>query len=1064
MSNFNRFVCWGDEHNIPVHQVINTEAVSVERALFLATHIPFNKIRYLSSPRTTNEQVLLQELLDRALKEQHSFTIVQGVAGTGKSHLIRWLKERYDAEGGNNDNVLLIERANSSLRQTLLQIVKSDVFDAKPFAEQIRRIESATQQLSDESLADTIINNLQVAAREVPVETQHPKESRLKKRVEPNLGQFLLNPSVREVLKRKGGAIDRLKEFLSGKRDGVGLGSREYPQFSADDFNFDMRVLDAIKRRGYAEEKLLAESLKLKKEVMREYVALYINQLLPFAIQRTTAISADDLKQLFLDLRRELKRQGQTLTLFIEDISVFTGLDAGLVDVLITQHTGEGGQEFCRITSVVGVTDAYYRDQFPDNIKERVTHRLTLNLADDEGSRQAQLLANTTDVADLYARYLNVLRMNSADFDAWERAGADPTSLPNACLKCQHRVTCHAAFGTRTLATQEQEHQVGLYPLNQSVIDTIHTHLNPQLSKTPRTMLVKLESLLGYRDDIRMGDFPPPARELLEDVTPPILREGDRYIREQAPRDAARIESLLAFWGDESINQTTTPSGETLIGQLPRPVFDAFDLPFINGIAQQYTNQKPSAPKAKISEKPLEEREQYKTKSIVQPLPSPIRKRVNPLIEQVKQWLRGESLKGYADFRNWIASFFLSAIDWEAHQLPYAMAKERLEGRRIQIEGQTTRQQGDSLTFKRTPELSYVLEAFVYLNKELEELSQVDIGSHFATLAFWLEQERERIVEFVREPASDTKSPVPLITVLVETNLMLAMLGEDLQPSKNTTRELCMAIIRQGEKFNPWSTLKSRSPYPHSAEWRDLMRGVERYVTSRKGDDCRYKFLQVVDKAQGVRGGQVLFVDSATVWDAVRQFKKREWEPTEIDLGDAKINNPFWTPSLNCHAKLSESFLEVVKQEQATFASHLVKVEMLVGDEDPKSVFKEIEQTLAVFDENGISSGRFPRDDKLTGQKLSNRLNQLQGFINKTKREDMILALSGGGKIAQELMSYTNYLQQFFALLESEQVKLDEQLADSAESANRNDGFQATVQEYKELLRLLGDGNEEVDE
>ena len=47
----------------------------------------------------------------------------------------------------------------------------------------------------------------------------------------------------------------------------------------------------------------------------------------------------------------------------VEDISVFTGLDAGLVDVMITQHTGgELQKSLCRMTSVVGVTDGYYKD------------------------------------------------------------------------------------------------------------------------------------------------------------------------------------------------------------------------------------------------------------------------------------------------------------------------------------------------------------------------------------------------------------------------------------------------------------------------------------------------------------------------------------------------------------------------------------------------------------------------------------------------------------------------------------------------------------------------------
>src|SRR5690606_34959143 len=112
---------------------------------------------------------------------------------------------------------------------------------------------------------------------------------------------------------------------------------------------------------------------------LRQQLATYLNQLLEFAISQTTALTGDDLKNMFHDLRRELRKQGRALVLFIEDITAFTGLDAGLIDVLVTQHTGETNSHFCRLISVIGITDDFYATRFPDNLRERITHHLTLN-------------------------------------------------------------------------------------------------------------------------------------------------------------------------------------------------------------------------------------------------------------------------------------------------------------------------------------------------------------------------------------------------------------------------------------------------------------------------------------------------------------------------------------------------------------------------------------------------------------------------------------------------------------------------------------------------------------
>ena len=60
-----------------------------------------------------------------------------------------------------------------------------------------------------------------------------------------------------------------------------------------------------------------------------------------------------DFEQVFLEIRRELKRQGKSLTLLIEDITAFTGVNVALLNVLSYNNTGMY-EDLCRISSIIG--------------------------------------------------------------------------------------------------------------------------------------------------------------------------------------------------------------------------------------------------------------------------------------------------------------------------------------------------------------------------------------------------------------------------------------------------------------------------------------------------------------------------------------------------------------------------------------------------------------------------------------------------------------------------------------------------------------------------------------
>ena len=422
---FSGYQCW---HADRIGAVINKEALSVSRANFLATHVPLRHIAYEKSPqliKQTDENSLLAELHRATEEDRHVFAAVKGIPGTGKSHLIRWLKEQY-ALRHPNDVVLPVARSNSSLRATIQQIIDSHLFDTESLPNQLKRLQSAVEVLTQAGLAERLLNTLQEATRALDWERVQGRLGALHRRVTPQrLEGLLLDVNVRERLKEEEGPIARVASFLtSGSGDNQGLD--RIPGFVEADLEFDIDFLRRLRLQGaYREVHDFCNDLHQKTEI-RQDTTRYLNYALHnYAISAATELAAGDLRAMFADLRRHLRTQGKSLALFIEDITAFTGIDEGLVEVLITQHTGEANAEYCRLTSIIGVTDGYYADRFPDNIRERITHVLTLNAS---GRPESDLMRDSEVRAEF--------RGSLPERDAAEPGGPDDVGRPWCTTRC----------------------------------------------------------------------------------------------------------------------------------------------------------------------------------------------------------------------------------------------------------------------------------------------------------------------------------------------------------------------------------------------------------------------------------------------------------------------------------------------------------------------------------------------------------------------------------------------------------------------------------------------------
>lgn len=1056
MTDFERFQCWDSSR---IGQVINKEAISVDLADFLATHAPLGHISYVRSGPTVglSEMGLLNELVSSGQNNRHVFAVIQGIPGTGKSHLIRWLYQRYLQDIGAEDEVLLIERAHNSLLGTLRQIIDKINIESEALRQQIEKLRGAVVNLSERALKDTLLDSIRIA-------TYEREEVTASGRIRRGIDGFLLDMTIRNLLLATDGPIERIASFLTtGRKDG---GDR--PEFVADDFKMPADILRNVTNSGYQEARTLAEALD-RKDTLREELAAYLNQLLDYAISKTVILSADDLKQTFNDLRRELRRNGKGLTLLIEDITAFTGIDLGLIDVLVTQHTGEGNQDFCRLTSVVGITDSYFRDRFPDNLQERITHHLTLN-AGPPDQVIASLLNNQSAAADLAARYLNAIRANHATMRGWFEDGAKIERLPNRCHDCIHREACHAAFGAINIGSPDgMSVEVGLYPFNASMIWKTYQRLDSTtLSRTPRSLLynVLYDVLQTHGTKIIAGQFPPPPKELVPGIHErdlPALAKPvqQRSINTQGGKDASRIQSLVLFWGDGTIDARQEGEDST-VGRLMPTVFRAFTLPTISGIPVDASTEVIDVSWQDETKEPNSNNGQGDSDKIISrliPDPTPIVSllpaRQAKYDADIERWRTGSKLEQYEDLRKYLVSFIDDAIDWTMHGVATGIVDERITGRSFEIEGQAGLVRGERFLLKRSDELAYVLQALADLNTTGGQLEPAVLGDHLVTLGSWLRKHEMSIVNYVLQPTGEQKSPLALVELLTLDCLLLDMLCDNLKVESTAPGDLLKIILgsagievsdRQSTDQD-WSNQIERAKGIHSDSWTGLMRTIG----ATRARTCRNQFLKQLNQPQG-RSSDIRYIDAATALDIVTRMRQRDWALRDIPAIEKRAS-PTWQSAGEVYIRMVERLEALFQEEKLQQQQLLDRLKNVTGDATPDEVIRSVESFLNDLKERGIphSLGDLPAK----GQGMRNMVQFLNATIAETRRGATATRLSASARYLQQTVEFIRYFEDVVKLAQRIGEQQDHQI-EAFQSANEALGLEQQVCDiYDELIALL---------
>ncbi|WP_309144213.1 protein DpdH [Streptomyces sp. BR123] len=565
MADFGRMICWDPS---TVASTINTEAVSPPRSVFLATHAPLRikRARLMDEKELVlegepiDEQAVLDDFLALQPDSGALLMPVVGDSGSGKSHLVRWVRERLAANAADVDRreVIYLEKSKTSLKAVVSTLIaNAESSDLAQLKEDINRF---TEGIDEESLARRILNELSEA-----LEATSPAEVAGLGRMFVGPGKLaavLLDPHVRAEMLAPGKFVPELAAQLIHNRQ---AGQADRPEgFSVSDLPLDIRDIESVS--GMAQR--LLGTMSTRGDLQAIAVDL-LNSHLEAAIKGAANLGAGRLLDAMQQVRQEYHRQGKEIVLLIEDFALIQGVQRDLLDAVVEAANREGQTTLAPIRTLMAVTTGYFHS-LPETALTRMqaatgyVYHLDVPFGPEESGSQ--------QIASFVGRYLNAGRIG--------REGLERSSdgIPNKCMSCDLQAECHETFG----ATPDG---FGLYPFNESaLVRAVHSTApkDKPWSFNPRVVLgsVVRPVLVEQAGDLQRGEFPGPAfRQQFRPaaIDEPLNRDVRLHVDERDHASAERRKLVLEFWGDApshaSALSTTVLDAfalEPLGGELPR--------------------------------------------------------------------------------------------------------------------------------------------------------------------------------------------------------------------------------------------------------------------------------------------------------------------------------------------------------------------------------------------------------------------------------------------------------------------------------------------------------------
>lgn len=857
--------CW-DKANVP-RAISSTAQMDVRQIdYFLASHAPIRHIRHDDTLEVLTEETFFQDLMKPTYDEV--LALVHGDPGTGKSHLIHWLKLRCEdalRRQELKDVVpILIQRRSGTLKDALEQMISQL---PKDFIRYLNPVEEALSRLSDTSARIKLAHTLSLELS--------PQQRKDRKRV-PLPKDLTTLPEIcggstgfRTWLCRDGGVIDRNIRRLTQARIETEPDD-QLPQFTALEFRIDAahtpqntpKVLELIDE--FLDDPQLCER-----------AADVFNDILADAIREMTGLSGNRLRTIFDQIRIDLKGQHKELGLFIEDLSVMSTLDEEVFVAIEPQNRSE----LCKMVAVVGTTNQGW-NRLPDNKRERVTHPVSVGgMMTEEWSR------NALEVAEFAARYLNTTRLSSEEVNAVakeRRKGGDLNI--SACDPCPVRDQCHSIFGK----VQIENVEIGMYPLTIVAPQRLLKHLSEHTAvhKNPRGLLTRiLHPTLdeGY-DHLDSNNFPPIKKLAvsLPELTYWAAFE-ESYCGGWRPEEKSRLKFLAQGW----IESDDADEVASKLAPFLKPL----------GFRDFARDVKPEAPHP----------EQPKVTPPSQP--SQKSTKLNDVLANLGKWIEGETLVGDREIRQILAEFVRRSVPWDDYSFPPLEVWKTLIGDAsqyefIRIEGMHAIPSRTKvfIEFDRTSETRDLIEALAqFRHAGGRSWKFLHSEVHKRRVAQWLRRHHGRLIRQL-QPQGGLDASVPVVSAAQFLALnAVVRLRAKLSQEPQHGPELLKALLMDSQGDSPESLSK---------EWRQLLEDM------RLRQPLIKKFLiSELDVPQGRGARGVNFINPLIILKAATNFID---EP-KVTVPSRDFNKGFWEGRYEIFERMEQydALIETLKHEQA---------------------------------------------------------------------------------------------------------------------------------------------------
>ena len=943
---------WEQYRSVMERYAIKTDDMATEDTYFMSTHMPFSSLELFrggyyeegkmpAPTKLMSEDEVFEQLIYNPDNE-HRMIIVRGNHGTGKSHLIRYLKGRFERSPSTvynpaTEQLVFLRRLNNSVRGAFSQLLEQEAIKDPDIAEKLRKFVASSDSKDEDSFKTEILYAYIAAVRnDVSGENYKPVKCR-------DIASYLADSRVSEYLLREGGAISKCYNVITAPSNQI---LQDTTIFTDEDFNVS-KIIRAVMKQGDPQASLFASSLKGDDFEITKLIN-YLNGFTREVIQRCADISSENAETIFAQLRRDLKKQGKNLTIFIEDFTGFTGIDQELITALSYEHGGDY-QDLCRVTSVIGITNDYYY-AFRGNFKDRVTHQIEVT---------DRSYGTDEFIVQMAGRYLNAIYSDPADLRRWYESGADLDDLPIS----DFAPPCD--WETTTIKGK----QVTLYPFNRHSLLALYEAL---ATKSPRMFLKNVirAQLKEYFDGKLYGDewyFPinPSNAQMAND---PHSSSIDR-LENISTEDKNRLKAVFAIWGDGSASGVKDADGTLWFGGLKQAFLADIGLDTFTGIGEivdKTTGQAVSPevkPKSVVGDgnKP-EQKPTVPEPPKAKPPVDGATKNYLKFKSDITAWFtKNETLKYDADYRGWLRVFVKGtdhpktaqpgAINWQDMGVSAYIAEERLSDLGCYY-----------IDDQSSP--ANAAKAIVYMDRSAESrdalmaLNELNYarGWDFEGAAYyqqrlitWLERRKSQIIEKVTATKRDEADLPVLEWCLAIQYLKACILGQTIDTkSPYTVIESLFKDFKKDDKIKR-----------DTREWNDMIQ----FVLNRNADfDSALTFLQRASTA--VMGAVHFSVDSNTkacfradeLVIAVEKLMAAKWD-IEAELPDVIPQKHLLYNPATLLKSLYSSIKKAMAADTREAATVVGKLQDYIGEltqENLIASLSAIQDLFAVFAANGI--------------------------------------------------------------------------------------------------------------